>query len=154
MAVQQKRGPSRALARWEPVQDLEQVTDRMRRMLSETLGSDWALLKEAAAWVPSVDIEETDDSYVIEAELPGVDKKDINIELVGNELTITGEVKEKERKGIVRKQTRRIGRFDYRVRLPEQLESDKIDADLKDGVLTVSVPKSERASRKKIEIKS
>jgi HSP20 family protein len=152
MAVQQ-RGSTHVPTRWEPLQDIDRVTDRMRRMLDETFG-DWpSALERAGAWSPSVDIEETDDAYVVEAELPGVQRDDVDIELSGNELSITGEVKETERRGVLRKQTRRTGRFDYRVRLPEQINPDSVDADLKDGILNVRVPKSERAARKKIEIK-
>jgi HSP20 family protein len=78
----------------------------------------------------------------------------VNIEVVGSELSITGEIKEKERKGAVRKRTRRTGRFDYHVRLPDQVDASRIDASLDQGVLTVRVPKSARAKRQKIEIKS
>jgi HSP20 family protein len=90
---------------------------------------------------------------MLEAELPGVKREDVDIELVGNELAITGEVKEKERTGAVRRRTRRTGRFDYRVTLPEQVEAEQIEASLAEGVLTVRVPKSERAQRKKIAVK-
>jgi HSP20 family protein len=135
---------------------LEQVPERMRRMLEQTLGSfgSPALLSEAAAWTPLVDIEEEDDAFVIEAELPGVKRDDVNIELVGNELSITGEIKERERKGVVRRRTRRVGRFDYRVALPSQVDTKKIEAKLNEGVLTVRVPKAERAQRQRIEVKA
>jgi HSP20 family protein len=128
----------------------------MRRMLEESFGSfgRWpSLLQEGAGWSPFVDLEEHDDSYVLEAELPGVRRDDVDIELIGNDLTITGELKEKERTGIVRRRTRRTGRFEYRVTLPEQVDAEQIEASLSEGVLTVRVPKSERAQRKKIEIK-
>jgi HSP20 family protein len=141
--------------RWEPLNEFEQVTERMRRMLDETLGSfGWPSSAETGGWSPLVDIEEADDAYVVEAELPGVKRGDVNIELVGNELTITGEVKQRERKGALRKQTRHTGRFEYRVSLPTQVDADQIEASLKDGVLSVRVPKSERAQRRKIEVKS
>jgi HSP20 family protein len=58
----------------------------------------------------------------------------VNIEVAGNELSITGEIKEKERKGALRRRTRRTGRFEYRVKLPEQVEASKIDASLDQGV--------------------
>ena len=153
VAVQQ-RGSAPVPARWEPLQDIERVTDRMRRMLDETFGEWPSALRQAGAWSPSVDIEELDDAYLVEAELPGVKADDVDIELAGNELSISGELKEKERRGVLRTQTRRVGRFDYRVRLPEQLDPEKVEADLKEGVLTIRVPKSERASRKKIQITS
>ena len=148
----ERRPASGSPAHWA---SLEQVPERMRRMLEQTLGSfgSPALLSEAATWTPLVDIEEEDDAYVIEAELPAVKRDDVNIELMGNELSITGELKERERKGIVRRRTRRTGRFDYRVTLPSLVEPKQIEAKLSDGVLTVRVPKAERAQRQRIEVK-
>jgi HSP20 family protein len=145
---------SRSTARrWESQSEVDQVNERMRRLIEQTFGIDVPLPKEAVAWLPPVDIEETDDAYVVEAELPGVKREDVNIELVGNELIVTGEVKERERKGILRRQTRRVGQFEYRVVLPDQVDSETIEAKLKDGVLSVRVPKVERAERRKIDIK-
>ncbi|HZO49920.1 MAG TPA: Hsp20/alpha crystallin family protein [Gaiellaceae bacterium] len=152
-----ERRRAAAAERWQPFQELEQVTERMRRLLEETFGGfgAWpAAMPQPAAWSPLVDIEERDDAYVLEAELPGVKREDVDIELVGNELVISGELRERERTGIIRRRTRRTGRFDYRVTLPEQVAADAIEATLADGVLTVRVPKSERAQRRRIEIKS
>lgn len=144
---------SASVDRWEPLRELEQATERMRRMVDETFGS-WPWLGERTTWSPPVDIEETDDAYVVEAELPSVKREDVSVELVGNDLQITGEVKEQERKGTLRRQARRTGRFAYRVTLPTHIDPDKIDANLTDGVLTVRVPKSERDQRRRIEIGS
>jgi HSP20 family protein len=143
-------------AQWEPLSEFEQINDRMRRMLEQTFaGFGWPSSTQAGGgWSPLVDIEESDDAYVVEAELPGVKKEDVNIEFVGNELTVTGEIKERERQGALRQKTRRTGRFDYRVVLPEHVDPEKIDATLSNGVLTVRVPKSEHAQRRKIEIKA
>jgi HSP20 family protein len=142
--------------RWEPLRDFEQVTERMRRMLDETFGGfAWpSSLTEREGWSPLVDIEETDDAYIVEADLPGVKREDVNIELAGKELVIAGEIKEHERKGALRRRTRRTGRFDFRVSLPDQVDAEKIEANLAEGVLTVHVPKSERAQRRRIEIKA
>jgi HSP20 family protein len=148
-----ERRSRRTARRWESQSEVDQVNERMRRLIEQTFGIDVPLPTEAVAWLPSVDIEETDDAYVVEAELPGVKREDVNIELVGNELIVSGEVKERERKGIVRRQTRRVGQFEYRVVLPDQVDSETIEAKLKDGVLSVRVPKVERAERRKIDIK-
>jgi HSP20 family protein len=150
-----ERRATAAPERWEPLSELEQVTDRMRRMLEQTFGAfGWpSPLTDKAGWSPLVDIEETDDAYVVEAELPGVKREHVNVELIGNELTVTGEIKEPARKGTVRRRTRRTGRFDYSVSLPHQVDAAKIAASLKEGVLTVRVPKSERAQRRRIEVK-
>jgi|SRR4249919_1081678 len=141
--------------RWEPLNELEQMTERVRRMLEQTFsGFGWSpQLTERAGWCPLVDLEETDDAYVVDAELPGVKREDVNVELVGNELSITGEIKEPERKGTVRRQSRRTGRFAYRVALPSHLEPEKVEAKLDGGILKVTVPKSEVAQRRRIEIK-
>ena len=153
MAALERRSTS-ATERWEPMQEIEQTANRMQRLLEETFGGTVPLLMDVTAWSPPVDIEEADDAYIVEAEVPGVKRDDVDIEVVGNELTIRGEIKEKERVGIVRRRTRRTGRFEYHVTLPVAVDSDKIDAKLDDGVLTVRIPKSERAQRRKIQVKS
>jgi HSP20 family protein len=147
----ERRRASGSAAQWP---SFEQVPERMRRMLEQTLSSfgSPALLSEASTWTPLVDVEEEDESYVIEADLPGVRREDLTIELVGNELSISGEVRERERKGIVRRRARHAGRFDYDATLPNLLEVDKIEATLGDGVLTLRVPKAERARRQRIEV--
>src|SRR5918996_5133837 len=90
--------------RWEPMSELEQLSERMRRMLDQTFsGLAWpSFVTESGGWSPLVDIEETDDDYVVEAELPGVKRENVSIDLAGSELTITGEVRERERTGRLR----------------------------------------------------
>jgi len=151
-----ERRPQDSEAERRQANEIELMSERMRRMLDQSfagLGLP-SLLADPTGWAPPVDIEEHDDAYVVEAELPGVQRKDVNIELVGSELTISGEIKEREREGILRKRTRRVGRFEYRVVLPDQVDADGIDAKLNNGVLTVRVPKAERAQRRRIEIGS
>jgi len=131
--------------------ELGQLNERMRRMLEQTFGG---MLDEPAGWVPAVDIEELQDAYVVEAEVPGVKREDVNIELSGNELTISGEIKAREREGVIRRRTRRVGDFEFRVVLPNEVNAEGIDAKLNDGVLTVRIPKAERAQRRRIEVKS
>jgi HSP20 family protein len=132
--------------RWDPLRDLADLQERLSGMI-EPGGTP-------ATWTPPVDIIEDDDSWTVEAELPGVDRKDVNIELRDNELEISGEIKERERKGILRRRTRRTGRFEYRVVLPEQPDPEGIDATLEDGVLTVRVPKPEQTRRRRVEVQA
>ena len=153
LAPEQRRWAPQRQER-SPFAELDQLGERMRRMLEQTFGDISPALGDAAGWIPAVDIEEQDDAYVVEAELPGVDRKDVNIEVVGNELAITGEIKEKEREGILRRRTRRVGRFEFRVMLPNQVDPEQVDAKLSDGVLKIRVPKAERAQRRQIEVKS
>jgi HSP20 family protein len=134
-----------------PLSELGQLNERMRRMLEQTFGG---MLDEPAGWVPAVDIEELEDAYVVEAEVPGVKREDVNIEVTGNELTISGEIKVREREGIIRRRTRRAGEFEFRVVLPNEVNPEGVDAKLNDGVLTVRIPKAERAQRRRIDVKS
>jgi HSP20 family protein len=133
----------------EPFRDLEEMQQRTLALLQRAFGDG---LGDGGAWVPAVDIEETEDAWLVEAELPGVKRDDVDIEVHENELQISGEIKERERTGILRRRTRRVGRFEYRVTLPTALDQDSIEASLDGGVLTVRVPKPESARRRRIEI--
>ena len=106
-----------------------------------------------AEFIPLADVEETEDAYVVEMELPGVDKKDINVELSGRRVTVTGERKEKERKGTVRRRTRMVGRFRYEILLPGSVDDQSVDAQLNDGVLTIRIPMATAERPKQISIK-
>jgi HSP20 family protein len=104
-------------------------------------------------WMPTVETEETDDAYLVRAELPGMKSDDVKVELRGNELRITGEVAEKEEvEGKPLRQ--RQGRFAYRTTVPADADAEKVDAQLSDGILTVRVPKAPQAQARQIEIKS
>ena len=139
---------------WDPFAELEQLSERMRRMLDQTFGGAGGESQAPRGWTPAVDLEETDDAYVVEADLPGVKREDVDVELMGTELTIAGECRQGERSGTMRRQTRRTGRFEYRVVLPDHVDPDRVDASLADGVLTVRVPKAEHSQRRRIEIGS
>jgi len=158
LAVQHKDSPRRsqqqpqALRRWEPFSELEQFNEQFERLIDRVWSPAGA--GGAPPWIPLADIEETDDAWIVDLELPSVDRKDIDVELRENELVITGEVKERERKGVVRRRTRRTGEFEYRVTLPGQADEENIEANLHDGVLTVRVAKSDRARARRIEVKA
>lgn len=137
---------------WDPLRELDDLQHRFSSLLESTFGDipDLSL----GGWTPAVDIEETDDAFVVEAELPGVNREDIDVELDESQLVIHGEIKERERRGVLRRQTRRTGRFDYRVVLPGQVDVDEVDASLKDGVLRLELHKSEASRSRHIEISS
>jgi HSP20 family protein len=107
-------------------------------------------------WTPAVDIEETDSAYRIEAELPGLNKDDVQITMENNVLRIAGERKlEKDvRKDNFHRIERVYGTFQRSFALPQQVDSEHVQASFKDGILTVLVPKSAQARPRKIEIEA
>jgi HSP20 family protein len=108
-----------------------------------------------ATWSPAVDVAEHDDEYTVKVELPGVNKDDVKITVKENVLTIQGE--KKQEKEIKDSEYRRIersyGSFQRSFTLPSSLKADKIDASFKDGVLQITVPKTEEVKVKQIEVK-
>jgi HSP20 family protein len=139
------------LRRWDPFSELDDIRERMSRMLEQTFGGLPELGRDS--WSPPTDVEETDDAYLFEADLPGVKREDVDVEVLGNELRISGQAHERERQGVSRRQTRMHGRFEYRSTLPHEVDAERIEATLKDGVLSLRVPKSERSQPQRIEIK-
>jgi HSP20 family protein len=133
---------------WDPFRELEVLHERMGQLMA----APWAN-GGGVAWTPPVDIMEADDAWIVEAELPGVDRDDITVEVRDSELSISGEIKERERQGILRRRTRRVGEFDFHVTLPGQADAEHVEATLRDGVLTVRVPKPEQARPRRIEVK-
>jgi HSP20 family protein len=114
------------------------------------------LEERTLGWVPSVDISESDGKVMVKAELPGLDPKDIDVEVTGDLLVLRGEKSEdEERKGErYYCRERYAGSFQRSFRLPTGVESDKVDAQFKNGVLTIEIPKSEESKQKKIPIKT
>ncbi len=139
------------LGRWDPFREFEDLCGRLGRLVDSVAGS---VGDGVRAWAPLADVTETGEAYLVEVELPGVRRDDIVVHLAGGELSISGEVRAKERQGLFRHRTRRIGRFSYQVALPRDVDADEVRADLADGVLTVRVPKAEAAKPRRIAINS
>ena len=144
------RQESSSPVRWDPWREFESLTGQMNQFLESAFGQSG--LVAGGGWAPAVDVEETEDAYVVEAELPGVQRDDVQVEASSGVLTITGEFRERERTGILRRRTRRTGRFEFRTTLPTSVDSEAITASLHDGVLTVKVPKAEQAKPRRVEI--
>jgi HSP20 family protein len=135
---------------FDPNQEFEDIYDRMGRLMGLAMGEP-AAAAQAMAWTPAADVSETEDSYVIELELPGVSKDNIDIQMMDRELIVTGELTQTER-GRLRRRTRRLGRFEYRVALPGDVNAEQVSANLSEGVLTVTVPKAEAAKPRHVAI--
>jgi HSP20 family protein len=110
---------------------------------------------ENAVWMPLTDIYEDKDKYTLKLDLPGIKKDDVKISFVDGKLSISGErSQESEHKDSkCHRIERSFGRYYRSFNLPEHVQSDKINAEFKDGQLTISVPKAEEAKPKEIEIK-
>ncbi|MFD5316141.1 Hsp20/alpha crystallin family protein [Streptomyces sp. NPDC127098] len=121
----------------------------MGTLLESTVGGG---LARGTAWTPFADLTEFDDAYVIECELPGMARQDIDIELDEREVTISGEYTEQERQGTLHRGTRRTGRFEYRTTLPGQVDAERVTATLREGLLTVRIPKAAGAGTRRIEV--
>lgn len=142
------------VARWDPFEDLEHLWEQLAQVFPSwpRVGGQRPATGMDAEFIPLADVEEAEDAYLVEMELPGVDKKDINVELSGRRLTVTGERKEKERVGTVRRRTRMVGRFRYEILLPGSIDEQTVNAQLKDGVLMMRIPKANAAKAKQINI--
>ncbi len=147
-----------ALIRWEPFgrqispwEGFEALRRRMDRLFDDFTRRD----EEAgSSWLPSVDLSENSDSFLIKADVPGMDKKDIKITMQDNVLNISGEKKqEKEEKDrnyhLIE---RSYGQFSRSFTLPTKVDSDKIKAEFKNGVLEIVIPKAPEAKAREIEI--
>ncbi len=145
-----------ALVRSNPWTALPTLQNRVNRLFDDMFpeigqGDDMGLME----WRPMVDTYEKDDAIVVNAELPGVNKEDISVDVKNNILTISGERKHEEdvNEDSYFRRERFYGKFQRSFTLPDNVDSEKVDAAYKDGVLEVKIPKTEQGSTKKIEIK-
>ena len=136
-------------AQWNPFTEFEDLYDRMGRLLESTFGETTG----SGMWTPLADVSETDDSYIAEVEVPGMSKDDIDIQMSGNELVVSGETRKEEEEGKrEHRRTRRYGRFEYRTVLPSDVDAENVAAKLEHGILTITIPKSTQAKPRRITI--
>lgn len=161
MAALPVRRSGRNTSLVNPSREFEDIYDRMGQLMNFAFGD---LARAEMPWVPLADLSETEDAYVAKVELPGVSKDQIDVQLQDRELVVSGEIPEEEEKqdgqnggqngGRRRhRSTRRTGRFELRAWLPGDVNADAVQGELSDGVLTLTIPKSEAAKPRKIEIK-
>ena len=143
-----------ALVRWRPMMrpilPIEEEVNRIMRNFLRAFGEEESLFET----FPAVDIREREDSFIIEAEIPGMDKNDIKVSIQDDVITISGEKKREERvEGYEEIRIERsCGKFSRSFRLGVPVEADKVKARYKNGVLTITVPKSEKVRGKEIPI--
>ncbi|MGA1980480.1 MAG: Hsp20/alpha crystallin family protein [Sedimentisphaerales bacterium] len=130
---------------------------RLHRDMDDLFGSffgDWPVLSQRTVW-PAIDIADGENEIIVKAEVPGCKAEDINISVHGNTLTINGEKKaeeEKKEKGYYHLE-RSYGSFRRELGLPNDVDSSKAEASCKNGVLTITLPKSEKAKAVKVNVK-
>ncbi len=144
-----------AIVRWEPLRDLLTTQDRFNRLLNGALSQFFGDDKNTpGAWSPAVDIYETDSELVLKAELPGVNPKDVEVRVEDNTLYLKGqrnferEVKEEN----FHRLERGHGSFSRSFALPSSIDSERVKAEYKNGLLTLTMPKKEEAKPKTIPI--
>src|SRR5215813_6110491 len=144
-----------AVMRWDPFRDLNILQERMNRLF-EDAGRTWRNDEPASTttWSPAVDIFETESEIVVKAELPGMDRNDITLNLEKNVLTLKGERRfEKETKDEnYHRIERSYGTFSRAFSIPATVDEEMIRAEYKDGVLRIVLPKKEQAKPKQIRI--
>ena len=145
------------LVRWDPFRDLVSIQDELNRLFGRTFTGSEALRPSAGgAWMPPMDVFETEDQIVAKVELPGIEPGDVEVSVEDSALTVSGtrefssEVKEESYHRV----ERRYGAFTRAITLPQTADTEKVAAHFDKGVLTIEVPKVERAKPKKIEVKA
>src|SRR5512136_2380926 len=144
-----------AVVKWDPFRDLVSIQDRMNRLFEQTLSrSRGEEGVSATTWTPAVDIYETADTIVMKAELPGVAREDIQIQINENTLSLKGErrfAKDVQEESYLRIE-RAYGNFHRSFTLPGTVQQEKIRALFRDGVLELTLPKAEESKPKRISI--
>lgn len=131
-----------AFARWDPIRDLLAIQQRLDRFAPGPSG-----------WTPAVDILETTDQYIVTAEVPGMSRADLDISVHEGRLTISGERRERiQQCEQYHRVERGHGSFSRTFHLPVPMDSERITADLRDGVLTVTCPKAANGSARRIQV--
>ena len=145
------------LVRWDPVREMLSLRDSMDRFLEEPFFQNPRLWERSmmTEWNLALDVAEEDDAYVVTASLPGIAPEDVEITLTDNVLTIQGEISKDEeideQKYHIRE--RRFGRFVRSVTLPNAVAADQVEAVSENGVLKLTLPKTEEVKPKRIEIR-
>jgi HSP20 family protein len=143
-----------ALVPWKPFEELGTLRHEMDRLFERFFGEWPTWPKSDAGWAPRIDMGETGDSVTIKAELPGLEAKEVDVSIFGNTLTVRGEKKEEreEKDEHYHLVERAHGTFSRVVRLPAAVDVEKIKASFKNGVLTITLPKTEEARQKAIPV--
>ena len=143
-----------ALVRWEPAREVDSLQSEVNRVFDAFFGGAGNGGTRARRWVPAMDLVETEDHLVLRADLPGLRKDDVNIEIKDGALTVSGERRaehEEKSEGFYRIE-RAFGGFSRSLTLPDGIAADKVDASFDNGVLEVRIPKPAERKPHRVEI--
>lgn len=142
------------LMKWTPTNELRNFNRMLTHFFDEPFFQNERQELMAKTWMPKVDIYDTKDAFIIKAELPGIDKNDIKVDVDGRLLTLRGERKSEteEKENAYYRREMYVGTFERSFTLPEDIDPGLIKAEYKDGVLSLEVPKPEERKPKQIEI--
>jgi len=142
------------IVRWEPLRELSSLQTDMNRLFNAAFDTSPAGNGRARRWTPAMDLLETDEEFVLRADLPGMTESDVSVELEDNVLTVSGERKtehEDKREGFYRME-RSFGSFSRSLTLPKGIDPEAVSAQFDRGVLEVRIPKPEQRKPRKISI--
>ena len=142
-----------ALVRWQPTREVDSLQSEVNRVFDAFFGNG-AGASSARRWVPATDLVETDDHLVLKADLPGLSRDDVEIEIEDRVLTVSGERKaehEEKSEGFHRVE-RAFGRFSRSLTLPDGIEPESVEAEFADGVLEIRIPKPEQRKPHRVAI--
>lgn len=143
-----------SMIRWSPFRMMARRRDAFDRLFDEMFFRPWEEVRREIVGMVPVDVYETPEEYIVKATLPGVSGDNLEVTFEAGVLTIRGEVpEEKEVQGECLLQERGFGKFVRSINLPGDVQGDKISAQLKDGILSLRVPKAEAVKPKKISVK-
>lgn len=144
-----------AIIRWDPFRDMMTLRERMNRLFDETYGSKEEETDiKTGVWSPAVDIHESDKNLVLTAELPGIKEEDVEVNIDGNTLSISGkrEFEEEAKKDDYHRIERSYGSFFRSFTLPSYIDQDKVKAEYDNGLLKVTMPKKPELKPKKVKV--
>ncbi len=145
--------PLRDIELWEPIREIESLQEEMNRLF-ERFAHPGDGGSKAITFRPAVEMEETADAIHLKLEVPGLEPKDIQIEVSEDRVSISGERKSEEKveeKGRIRSEFH-YGRFERVIRLPMHVQNDKVKAEYKDGILNLTLPKLESEKKKVVKV--
>ena len=143
-----------ALVRWEPARELDTLQGEVNRLFDTFFGGAGNGGNRTRRWVPAMDLVETEDALVLNADLPGLEREDVSIEVKDNVLTVSGkrDAEHKEKADGYYRVERAFGSFSRSLALPQGVDPAKVQANFDKGVLEVTIPKPEERKPHRIEI--